>query len=151
MPAREPAGRAGRPERDYSGTPLPRKLGIKPGATVAFLDPPDGFDERLGTLPDGVEVRRRAQGPLDVIVLFARRHARLAARFGGATRALVPDGGLWVAWPKQRSGVPSDLDFATVQRIGLDAGLVDNKSCAIDETWTALRFVVRLADRPAKG
>jgi hypothetical protein len=151
MPAREQAGRGRRPERDYSGTPLPRKLGIKPGATVAFLDAPDGFDQRLGTLPDGVEVRRRARGPLDVVVLFATRHARLAARFGGAARALVPDGGLWVAWPKQRSGVPTDLDFATVQRFGLDAGLVDNKSCAIDETWTALRFVVRLADRPAKA
>jgi hypothetical protein len=151
MPAPEPAGRGRRAERDYSGTPLPRKLGIKPGATVAFLGAPDGFGERLGTLPDGVEVRRRAQGALDVVVLFVERHARLADRFGSAAKALVPDGGLWVAWPKQRSGVPTDLDFPTVQRFGLDAGLVDNKSCAIDETWTALRFVVRLADRPVKG
>jgi hypothetical protein len=139
-----------RAERDYSGTPLPRKLGIKPGAVVAFLDAPDGFGETIGTLPDGVEVRRAARGALDVVVLFVVRHDRLAARFGTAAKALVPDGGLWVAWPKKRSAVPTDLDFGTVQRVGLDAGLVDNKSCAIDETWQALRFVVRLADRPAR-
>jgi len=139
-----------RTERDYSRTPLPRKLGIKPGATVAFLDAPDGFDETIGTLPDGVEVRRRAQGALDVVVLFVARHDRLADRFGTAAKALVPGGGLWVAWPKKRSGVPTDLDFQTVQGIGLGAGLVDNKSCAIDDTWQALRFVVRLADRPAR-
>jgi hypothetical protein len=140
----------GRAERDYSGTPLHRKLGIAAGAVVAFLDAPEGFSARLGALPDGVEVRRQARGALDVIVLFVTERSRLAARFGAAERALVPDGGLWVAWPKQRSGTPTDLDFAAVQRVGLDAGLVDNKSCAIDETWTALRFVVRRADRPAR-
>jgi hypothetical protein len=139
-----------RAERDYSGTPLHRKLGIGAGALVAFLDAPEGFAERLGALPDGVEVRRQARGALDVVVLFVTERSRLVARFGAAERALVPDGGLWVAWPKRRSGVATDLDFAGVQRVGLDAGLVDNKSCAIDETWQALRFVVRRADRPGR-
>jgi hypothetical protein len=139
-----------RAERDYSGTPLHRKLGIGAGAVVAFLDAPEGFSERLGALPDGVEVRRQARGALDVVVLFVTERSRLVARFGAAECALVPDGGLWVAWPKRRSGVATDLDFAGVQRVGLDAGLVDNKSCAIDETWQALRFVVRRADRPGR-
>jgi hypothetical protein len=139
-----------RAERDYSGTPLHRKLGIGAGAAVAFLDAPEVFSERLGALPDGVEVRRQARGALDVIVLFVTERSRLVARFGAAERAMVPDGGLWVAWPKQRSGMATDLDFAGVQQVGLEAGLVDNKSCAIDESWQALRFVVRRADRPAR-
>jgi len=136
---------------DYSATPLPRKLGIRPGAVVAFLDAPEGFGDRLGPLPDGVVVRRRAQGELDVIVLFVTSASRLAARFGAAERALAPDGGLWVAWPKKTAGVPTDLDFETVQRTGLEAGLVDNKVAAIDAVWTSVRFVVRLADRPGRG
>ena len=136
---------------DYSGTPLPRKRGIKLGATVAFLDAPEDFGDRLGPLPDGVVVRRRAQGELDVVVLFVTSRSRLAARFGAAERAIVPDGGLWVAWPKKQAGVPTDLDFEAVQRVGLDAGLVDNKVAAIDAVWTSVRFVVRLADRPGRS
>jgi hypothetical protein len=138
-------------ERDYSATPLPRKLGIRPGAVVALLDAPAGFQAQLAPLPDGVTVRRRAQGRLDVVVLFATDRARLAARFAPAAAALAPDGGLWVAWPKKAAKVPTDLDFDAVQGHGLAAGLVDNKSCSIDATWTALRFVVRRADRPARA
>jgi hypothetical protein len=138
-------------QRDYSGTPLARKLGIREGALVALLDAPAGFEELLAPLPAGVELRRRASGPVDVVVLFVTSAARLAGRFGAAERAITPDGGLWVAWPKRASGLPTDLDFAAVQDVGLGAGLVDNKSCAVDETWTALRFVVRLADRPARA
>lgn len=134
----------------YSGTPLARKLGIKPDAVVGLLAAPPGVEELLAPLPDGVAIRRRAQGPLDVIVLFATRRAALEGRFGQAVEALTDDGGLWVAWPKKSSKVPTDLDFDRVQRLGLDSGLVDNKICAIDQVWTALRFVVRLADRPAR-
>jgi hypothetical protein len=150
VPAPADRGRGRSGEKDYSGTPLHRKLGIGAGAVVAFLDAPEEFGERLGALPDGVEIRRQARGALEVIVLFVTERSRLLARFGAAERALVSEGGLWVAWPKQRSRVPTDLDFPTVQQIGLDAGLVDNKSCAIDDTWTALRFVVRRADRPGR-
>jgi hypothetical protein len=134
----------------YPGTPLPRKLGIKPAAVVGLLDAPPGVEELLRPLPDGVTLRRRAQGPLEVILLFASTRAALARRFDPAVRALDPDGGLWVAWPKKAAKVPTDLDFDFVQRLGLDAGLVDNKVCAIDQTWSGLRFVVRLADRPAR-
>jgi hypothetical protein len=134
----------------YSGTPLARKLGIKPDAVVGLLAAPPGIEELLAPLPAGVAIRRRAQGRLDVIVLFATGRAALERRFGQAVEVLSDDGGLWVAWPKKASKVPTDLDFDGVQRLGLDSGLVDNKICAIDQVWTALRFVVRLADRPAR-
>jgi hypothetical protein len=134
----------------YSGTPLPRKLGIKPEAVVALLGAPPGVEELLRPLPDGVTLRRRARGPLDVIVLFATTRSELERRFERAVGALDSDGGLWVAWPKKAAKLPTDLDFDFVQRLGLAAGLVDNKVCSIDQTWSGLRFVVRLADRPAR-
>ncbi len=132
----------------YSGTPLPKKLGIRDGATVALLAAPNGFERALTPLPDDVEVRTQARGKLDVIVFFATRERELARRFPVMARALQPAGGLWVAWPKKTSCIATDLTFDPVQEIGLDCGLVDNKVCAIDETWSALRFVYRVADRP---
>jgi len=134
----------------YSGTPLPRKLGIAGGARVAIIAAPAGFDGVLGSLPDGVQVRRQARGNLDVIVYFVTRRAELTRRFAGFARALEPDGGLWVAWPKKTSGVATDLAFDAVQGVGLDQGLVDNKVCAIDDTWSGLRFVHRLENRPKR-
>jgi Protein of unknown function (DUF3052) len=139
------AGTAG-----YSGTPLPRKLGIKEGSTVALLGAPDGFPGLLEPLPGGVAVRTSARGPADVLVLFTTRRADLERRLPAAMRALDPDGGLWVAWPKKASGVATDLTENVVREIGLAAGLVDNKVCAIDGTWSGLRLVVRLVDRPKR-
>jgi hypothetical protein len=136
-------------ERDYSRTPLPRKLGIKEGHAVAFVSEPPGFRDLLEPMPPGVEVRERARGPLDVVVLFATKRSDLARRFGTLAQAIDPAGGLWVAWPKKSSSIASDLSFEVVQRIGLDIGLVDNKSAAIDADWQGLRFVVRREDRPA--
>ena len=127
----------------YSGTPLPKKLGLKAGGRLALLGAPDDFEATLGPLPEGVSVRRQARGPVDVIVLFVRRAAELERRFPAAQRALAEGGGLWVAWPKQSSGVVSDLSQAAVQAVGLDAGLVDNKICAIDATWSGQRFMRR--------
>jgi len=132
----------------YSGTPLPKKLGIKDGTRLALLAPPKGF--KLAPLPAGVEIRTQARGKLDVILFFATRRRELERRFPVMARALLPSGGLWVAWPKKKSGVATDLTFDPVQEVGLDAGLVDNKVCAIDDTWSALRFVVRKADRPGR-
>ncbi len=132
----------------YSGTPLPRKLGIKPGHAVAFPGAPPGFADTLGPLPDGVRVKRRAGGPLDVIVCFVDRRAALERRLPALRDALDPAGGLWFAWPKRASGVPTDVTEDVVREVGLAAGLVDNKVCAIDATWSGLRLVVRLADRP---
>jgi hypothetical protein len=131
----------------YSGTPLPRKLGIREGARVAIVSAPKGFDIALGDLPPGVEVRPHARGKLDVIVFFATRRAELTRRFPAFARAIAPEGGLWVAWPKLTSGVACDLRENVVREIGLDAGLVDNKVAAIDGVWSGLRFVVRRADR----
>ena len=133
----------------YSGTPLPRKLGIRPGARVALIGAPDGFDTVLGAVPDGVDVRTRLRGRFDVIVAFATRRAVLVRRLEALTGALEPDGGLWLAWPKRSSGVATDLAETEVRALGLGTGLVDNKVCAIDQTWSGLRFVYRVADRPA--
>jgi hypothetical protein len=126
--------------RDYSATPLPRKLGIVDGSRMALVHPPEGFARLLGVTP-------RLRGEFDVAVLFATKRGALVRGFPPLVRRLAPAGGLWVAWPKKASGRETDLDFDAVQKVGLDAGLVDNKSCSIDETWQALRFVIRLRDR----
>ena len=129
----------------YSGTPLPQKLGIKAGHRVLLAGAPDGFD--LGPLPD-VDLRRRAgRTPYDVVLLFCTDLRRLEKEFEPQATRLVSNGGLWVAWPKRSSGVPTDLDENRVRAVGLAAGLVDNKVCAIDATWSGLRFVIRLRDR----
>jgi hypothetical protein len=136
------------PERDHSATPLPRKLGVREGSRVLVLGAPEGFS--LGPLPTGVELRRRARAPLDVVVFFTTRRAALERRFGALAGTLVPAGRLWVAWPTKASGLDTDLTFGTVQRIGLEAGLVDNKSASIDGAFQGVQFVRRLADRPPR-
>lgn len=138
---RNPPKKVAPPSRpDYSGTPLTKKLGLKPDHVLAILGAPDGFDRTLGALPPGVSVRRAARGAADVIVLFVRSTKELARRFGAAHRALADGGGLWVAWPKRASGIATDLDQKKVMDHGLASGLVDNKICAIDATWSGLRF-----------
>jgi hypothetical protein len=127
----------------YSGTPLPQKLGIKPGAKVAFIGAPDGFADSLGALPVGTRVQAKLAGPLDVIVFFNASRAKLEAKIAALHGALTEDGGLWIAWPKKSSGVATDLTENALREIGLPRGLVDNKVCAIDETWSGLRFVIR--------
>jgi hypothetical protein len=131
----------------YSGTPLVRKLGIKPGSRLGLIGARDGFDVTLGELPADVSVRRRVRGPLDVIVAFCSSRSELERRLPALRAALDPAGGLWVAWPKRASGVATDLGENLVRELGLGAGLVDNKVCAIDEVWSGLRLVVRLRDR----
>ena len=131
----------------YSGTPLAKKLGIKPGHRLGLIAAPDYTEAILAPLPPDVTVRRRAQGRFDVIVFFCRRGKDLAARFGPLAARLEKNGGLWIGWPKKSSELATDLAFDVVQRIGLAAGLVDNKVCAIDRAWSGLRFVYRLKDR----
>jgi Protein of unknown function (DUF3052) len=132
----------------YSGTPLPQKLGIKPESRVALVSAPDGFDETLGELPERVEVRSRARGPLDVIVYFTTSESDLRRRFDVLAKALDPAGALWVAWPKRSSGGRTDMTEDKVRDVALPKGLVDNKVCAIDETWSGLRLVIRKENRP---
>ncbi len=130
----------------YSGTPLPRKLGIKAGDRVLLANMPPGFE--LDPLPDGVAVHRRAgRGDYEVIVGFCADRAALVRGFESWRGRLTQAGGLWLAWPKKASGVPTDLSESIVQQYGLASGLVDNKGIAIDDIWSGLRFVVRLADR----
>lgn len=134
----------------YSGTPLPKKLGLKPGARCHFSGAPRDFARTLGALPDGVSVLTRPAKDLDLVVLFATRLADLRRRFPPLAAKLVPDGALWIAWPKKASGVATDLSDGAVREYGLAQGLVDVKVCAVDETWSGLKFVVRLADRPGR-
>jgi len=131
----------------YSGTPLPRKLGIKEGHRVAFPGAPPGFHNHLGPLPTDVRVKVRTIAPLDVIVAFFDRSAELERRFPRLAEAIYPDGGLWIAWPKRSSGVATDLTEDSIRELALARGLVDNKVCAIDETWSGLRIVHRVRDR----
>jgi hypothetical protein len=132
----------------YSGTPLPQKLGIKPGSRLALIGAPPGFDRVLGELPDGVRTTSRAGAALDVAVFFTQEHAALEKKFAALAKAIAPAGALWIAWPKKSSGVRTDVDEKVVRAVGLKEGLVDVKVCAIDETWSGLKFVVRRADRP---
>ncbi len=130
----------------YSGTPLARKLGIKEGHRVLVLGAEAGFVESLQPLPDDVTVAVRRQGKADVILMFCADARGLQAL--EACRAnMRPATGLWVAWPKKSSGRATDLSFDVVQGAGLGLGLVDNKVCAVDETWSGLRFVIRTEDR----
>jgi hypothetical protein len=132
----------------YSGTPLPRKLGIKPGHRIALLGAPDGFEGgALRDLPDGVAIARRAGATADVLVSFHTRRAELERRLPALRAMMEPAAGLWIAWPKRASKVATDITEDVVREIALPTGLVDNKVCAIDATWSGLRLVIRLEHR----
>jgi protein-L-isoaspartate O-methyltransferase len=128
MPARTP-------DRGYSGTPLPRKLGIREGSEVLITAEGD---------------RQRPGGPYDVIVLFALSRAEVERRFRKLAEKLEPNGRLWISWPKRASGIATDITENALREIILPSGLVDNKVAAIDERWSGLQFVVRLKDRPPR-
>ena len=140
--------------KDYSGTPLWKKLGIRHGSRVVLVGAPQGFDDQLrrqAPLPPEVDFLTRATKGIDVAVLFTTDRRVLVRRFGPLQRALDPPGRLWVAWPKKASGVETDLSFTIVQEHGLAAGLVDNKTASITEVFQGCQFVMRLRDRPAGG
>ena len=129
----------------YSGTPLVAKLGIKSGARMQVVNPPADFSKTLGSLPGSVT--RVARGSLDFGMLFVTKRTDLAKRFPGLRDRLASNGMLWIAWPKQSSGAPTDLNENVIREIGLESGLVDVKVCAVDATWSGLKFVRRLSDR----
>ena len=136
--------------KDYSSTPLWKKLGIAPGSRVRLLEVPADFDRALtaiAPLPDGVSLLARTSTDLDVIVLFATRASVLARRFPPLVGAIAPAGRLWVAWPKRAARTDTDVDFDLVQGTGLAAGLVDNKTAAVTEVFQGLQFVRRRSDR----
>ena len=132
----------------YSGTPLAKKLGIKEGCRVVLVNSPKNFRKELGDLPDDVAISTgRSSKPLDLIILFAGSERGLKKEFPKNMARLARNGMLWVAWPKKSSGLSTDLSFTNVQQIGLRAGLVDVKICAVNDIWSGLKFVYRLKDR----
>lgn len=130
----------------YSVTPLPKKLGIKEGMTIGVLNAPNHFDFDLGDMPDDVEVHR-TEMPADLFLIFANSAAEAERGFSRAMTYLPADGAIWVVWPKQSSGVETDIKENTLRDLFLTTGMVDNKVCAIDDTWSGLRFVVRKENR----
>jgi hypothetical protein len=128
----------------YSGTPLPKKLGIDHGSVVALIGAPAGV---VDDLPPGVKVKHQARGKADVVVAFFLERSEFARRLGSLSTMIFPAGGLWVAWPKRASGLATTMNENVVREIALPLGLVDNKVCAIDDTWSGLRVVWRVERR----
>ena len=131
----------------YSGTPLAKKLGIKENFSVALISAPEKFERALEGLPAGVAIVRDPKGktPFDVLIVFVQSRAELAKRFPPAAARLSeqPGAGVWIAWPKKSSGIKTDVTEDVLREVILPSGLVDNKVCAIDDTWSGLRFVRR--------
>lgn len=131
----------------YSGTPLVKKLGIKPGQQLAFIDEPPGFRRLLDGLEPGAAIRTTARGKADTTVAFFIERSELKKRLPALGRAIFPDGALWVAWPKRASKVPTDVTEDVVREMALPIGLVDVKVCAIDDVWSGLKVVWRTSER----
>ena len=130
-----------------SGKPITQKLGIKPGFRIFIGGAPSAYDDIVGKLPAGVTIASGLKAPLDMVHLFARQAAGLAGKLRGCRDAIAPDGMVWVSWPKKASGVMTDLSDVAVREIGLAAGFVDIKVCAIDEIWSGLKFVIPKRER----
>jgi hypothetical protein len=133
---------AGPSRAGYSGTPLPRKLGVKEGATVVLVSAPDGFEETLGSLPDDVTLRRGNRGIREITIFFSASRADLERNFERLAE-VVGEGTLWIAWPKQSSPLAGDLTEDGIRDVALPRGLVDTKVCAIDDDWSGLRLTRR--------
>lgn len=134
----------------YSPRPLVDKLGIKPNTRIAIMGAPRGYRATLGALPEGVALSTTLRGTLPFIHFFTKQRAALESRFPMLKRALTTDGALWVSWPKQSSGVATDLTENDVRDVALTNGLVDVKVCAVDEVWSGLKLVRRVQDRGSR-
>jgi hypothetical protein len=130
----------------YSGTALVKKLGVKPGANIVFVNAPSAYANELD-LPADVSTNSQSGKPLDFVQLFVKSEKELTKKFSQYAKRLNASGMLWVSWPKKSSGVATDLSENIVRDIGLAAGLVDVKVCAVNEVWSGLKFVFRLRDR----
>lgn len=126
-----------------SGTPLATKLGIKAAHTVGVINAPEHFAALLEPLPDGVTIVSGVRSRRDVVVAFFVRRSEIEQKLTAMTKAVFPDGAIWVAWPKKAAKVPTDITEDVAREVALPTGLVDNKVCAIDEVWSGLRLVVR--------
>ncbi len=131
----------------YSGTPLAKKLGIKEGAAIALVRTPDDVQAELAAVTPICRTPRPASRTLDFVLMFVTSQRELTHEFSLWAQRIVSNGMIWVAWPKKSAGVVSDLDENRVREIGLAAGLVDVKVCAVNHIWSGLKFVIRLKDR----
>ena len=127
----------------YSGTPLAKKLGMKPGMRVWVRNAPGDFESLLEGLPDDVSLSRRKRSNVELVLCFETSAKRLEADVATARSVIPPDGVIWTAWPKKASKVPTDITEDRLREMFLPTGLVDVKVCAIDETWSGLKFVIR--------
>jgi hypothetical protein len=131
----------------YSSTPLVKKLGIKAGAKMFIVNAPESYFNWISPLPENVEVKTRPAAQLDFIHIFTKDKKNFQQEFRKAQKNLKNDGMVWISWPKKSSKIETDLDENIIRDFGLKEGLVDVKVCAVDETWSGLKFVVRLKDR----
>ena len=134
-----------------SGKQLSQKLGIKPGFRIFVDSPPKPYRAIVGELPDGAKILSRLAASIDMVHLFAKEAAELAGKLRGLRKAIAPDGMIWVSWPKKASGMATDLGDVVVRDLALPLGLVDIKVCAIDDTWSALKFVIPKAQRTKRA
>lgn len=135
------------PTVGYSGTPLPRKPGLKPDQRIVFVNAPPEFAKLLGPLPDDVTLLAKPAKPLDFAIVFAKSLADLKKAIPQLHAALAPAGIIWVSWPKKASKVPTDLTENVIREYGLSQKLVDIKVCAVSEIWSGLKFVIPVKDR----
>jgi len=140
------------PNAGYSGTPLIKKVGIKPGQRICILNAPKDYPKTLGPLPTGVQLGKQLgkSHSMDLIHFFTKERGQLQEKFPALKEALDYGGSLWISWPKRSSKMATDLNENIIREIGLDLGLVDVKVAAVDETWSGLKFVYRLEDRPRR-
>ena len=131
----------------YSGTPLARKLGIKPGSRLWARNPPKDYRQLLAPLPEGVAISARSGKAFDLIHLFTASRRELAAALPGMMKSIKKEGAIWVSWPKKASKVETDVTEDVIRELALPLGLVDVKVCAVDETWSGLKLVIRLKNR----
>jgi hypothetical protein len=132
----------------YSGTPLAKKLGFKPGMRVSASGAPPNYRQLLAPLPQGIEFQTRVSKTTDIVHFFTTAKVDLARKLEAWLKVLGPDAAIWVSWPKKTSKVPTDITEDTVRAVALPMGLVDIKVCAVDETWSALKLVLRKELRP---
>ncbi len=133
----------------YSGTPLPQKLGIKPGSAVCVRAAPQKYETLVAPLPDGVRIASKVSVRTDLVHIFSAARAKLSKELAAARKSLRDDAMIWVSWPKKSSGVQTDITEDTVRELAFPLGLVDIKVCAVDETWSGLKLVVRKENRKA--
>jgi hypothetical protein len=134
----------------YSGTPLPQKLGIKPGTIVVAIDAPDNYRKLLGQIPSGVNFATRPIGNTKFIQVFVKERRALQQHLQSLRQKIADDAAVWISWPKKSSGVPTDITEDVIRAVALPLGFVDIKVCAVDETWSGLKLMIRREHRKSK-